>query len=275
MLKMEITHQKRRYTNRVITLLTDFGYRDGFVGSMKGVILGINPGAQIVDISHEVQPQNIDEAGFILFSTYNHFPEGTIHVAVVDPGVGSPRKIIAVKTRNYIFLSPDNGLLKYIFFREKNCRVFEVTNRIFFLNRVSSTFHGRDIFAPVSAHLSLGTNINEIGKKTRNFIKPEIEKPSVEENRISGAIIHIDHFGNLITNISTNELRNFKRKNNTIINAGNIRIDGIKRSYSSVEENKPVALFSSSNLLEISINQGNAHKNLKLEVGDKIELTFE
>ncbi len=162
---MEITHQKRRYTNRVITLLTDFGYRDGFVGSMKGVILGINPGAQIVDISHEVQPQNIDEAGFILFSTYNHFPEGTIHVAVVDPGVGSPRKIIAVKTRNYIFLSPDNGLLKYIFFREKNCRVFEVTNRIFFLNRVSSTFHGRDIFAPVSAHLSLGTNINEIGKK--------------------------------------------------------------------------------------------------------------
>ena len=145
--------------NGIITLLTDFGERDGFIGTMKGVILSINPKATIVDISHEIPAQDIEAGAFVLNNSYRYFPPGTIHVAVVDPGVGSNRKILAVQSDDYFFIAPDNQVLKYIFHASETLTVIEVLNKEFFLNKISQTFHGRDIFAPVAAHLSTDVGI--------------------------------------------------------------------------------------------------------------------
>jgi len=239
---------------------------------MKGVILNINPCAQIVDISHEIDSQDIEEGGYVLSTSYDFFPEGTVHVAVVDPGVGGTRNIIAVQSKKYIFIAPDNGLLKYVFYKEDTFDVFEISNKTYFLNTISSTFHGRDIFAPVSAYLSLGTGISAMGRKTVDYYYPEIKKPHFKENAISGSIIHIDRFGNLITNISRHYLEKFNLYNSLRIHAGKSILGEIKECYSSVEEGAPVALFSSSGFLEIGMNKGNAQEALNLNKGDKIEI---
>jgi S-adenosylmethionine hydrolase len=169
----------------LITLLTDFGTSDYYVGAMKGVILGICPDARIVDITHEIPPQDIQTAAFTLLAAYKSFPKGTIHVAVVDPGVGSDRKPILIQSRDYFFIAPDNGLLSFIAENEKETQVFHLTNEKYFNSPVSATFHGRDVFAPVAAQLACGVNPEELGKAINDFVRLQPLKPEIEGDNVS------------------------------------------------------------------------------------------
>ena len=256
--------------NGIITLSTDFGIKDGFVGVMKGIIYGINPQARIVDITHHIPPQNIDAGSFILQNSYKHFPKGTIHVVVVDPGVGSRRRILAVAANNHFFLAPDNQILKYIFYKNETLNVAEVLNKRYFSKKISRTFHGRDIFAPVAAHLSKGVPIENLGEIITDFDRGRIQWPVLSENKITGTIIHIDTFGNLISNIEENDLLNRAIR----IRVGKINLNNLSNSYAEVNIGEPLAIFGSSGFLEIAVRNGHAQNHLSLNIGDRFEIDF-
>ncbi len=192
---------------RIITLLTDFGAQDYFVGAMKGVIISINSEVRIVDITHEIPPQDIESAAFNLLCCYKDFPEGTIHVAVVDPGVGSNRRAILIECAHQFFVGPDNGVFSWLCQKESNFRAIEITNDKFFRHPVSQTFHGRDIFAPVAAAISTGVAMEEFGPAIDGLAQLEpLEPKKVGQGIIEGAIINIDRFGNCITNLTRDHL---------------------------------------------------------------------
>jgi S-adenosylmethionine hydrolase len=253
----------------IITLLTDFGYSDPYAGIMKGVILEINPNVQVVDVSHGISPQNMNEAAYILKSAYPYFPRGTIHVVVVDPGVGSKRAVLAVQTDSYRFLAPDNGVLKYVFDKHPEAKVVRVTNPLYFLDPVSRTFHGRDIFAPTAAYWAKGISIEKMGEPCDSYIRGEVNHPIKDIGTITGSIIYIDGFGNGITNISEAMIEN---KKNVRIKVNHKNIDRICLSYQDVAVGEPLALIGSQNTLEISVRNGNAQKQLNLHVGDTITI---
>lgn len=255
--------------NTIITLLTDFGTQDGFVGTMRGVILGINPQARIVDIAHEVAPQDIHQAAFVLRNAYPFFPSGTIHVVVVDPGVGTRRRIIGVWTNRYYFLAPDNGVLKYVFHQEKDLKVVEITNRDYFLDEVSYTFHGRDIFAPVAAHLSLGVDLNKLGRTIDDFIKGEVTQAEIRDDKIIGRVIYIDRFGNLITDVPREMVEKLPESKFQIM-AGTYKIRKICRSYLEGSSSEPSGVIDSSGFLAIFLNQGSAADLTGLKIGDRV-----
>lgn len=191
----------------LITLLTDFGTADYFVGAVKGVILSINPEATIVDITHEIPPQDIEAAAFTLLAAYATFPLNTIHVAVVDPGVGSSRRPILVEAAGQLFVGPDNGIFSYVCDRVKSPRVFHLTNAKYFRQPVSPTFNGRDIFAPVAAAVSKGTEPERLGEKIKDYVRLKPLTPEKSRRgEIKGRVIHIDHFGNCVTNITRNDM---------------------------------------------------------------------
>ena len=193
--------------NKLIALLTDFGTKDYFVGAMKGAILSINAPARIVDITHDIEPQNIRAASFTLRACYRDFPAKTIFAAVVDPGVGSDRKAVLVETNDYYFIAPDNGLLSFVFNQPENYKIFELTNEEFFARRVSATFHGRDVFAPIAAHLSKSVAPHSFGARTESFVRFEETEPRrISTGEIEAEIIHADRFGNLITNLTSDDL---------------------------------------------------------------------
>ncbi|TMP99216.1 MAG: SAM-dependent chlorinase/fluorinase, partial [Verrucomicrobia bacterium] len=194
---------------RVITLTTDFGATDWFVGTMKGVILGISPRAQIVDLTHEIAAGDIRAASFVLAAGCRFFPPGTIHVVVVDPGVGSHRIILSVQTKNYTFLGPDNGVLSPALANEGVKAVYQVTNKKFFLSPVSQTFHGRDLFAPVAGYLMNGVPPQKLGSKVHDFVRLEWPQPRRSKNEVRGEILYIDHFGNAISNLAESLLSSF------------------------------------------------------------------
>ena len=256
--------------NGIITLSTDFGIRDNFVGVMKGVIYSINPTARIVDISHSIPPQNINAGAFILHTSYFHFPPGTIHVLVVDPGVGSDRRILAVQANSHFFIAPDNQILKYIFYKNETLTVIDVLNKRYFSQDVSRTFHGRDIFAPVAAHLSNGIPIQALGDVITDFDRGEISSPNISGNKTIGTIIHIDVFGNLITNIKEKDLT----KKLFSIKAGSIIFEKLSNSYTEVKIGEPLAIIGSSGYLEIAVRNGNAQRNLDLCLREKVEIEF-
>src|SRR5258707_13543894 len=188
----------------IITLLTDFGSRDYFVGAMKGAILSINRHALIIDITHEIPPQDIEAAAFNLFATYKDFPAGTIHLAVVDPGVGSTRKPILIECGEQFFVGPDNGIFSWICEREGSSRAIHLTSEAFFRQPVSQTFHGRDVFAPVAAALSAGVAMTEFGEKLSEYVRLDPLMPAVRsDGAVAGRVIHIDRFGNCITNLTS------------------------------------------------------------------------
>ncbi|MCS7287028.1 MAG: SAM-dependent chlorinase/fluorinase [Anaerolineae bacterium] len=250
----------------VITLLTDFGLSDNFVGVMKGVILSINPTVTIVDITHEVPPQDILTAAFLLDASWPYFPPGSIHVAVVDPGVGTARRAIAVETTRAIFLAPDNGLLTPILKRGQVRRVISLNNPRYWLPQVSYTFHGRDIFAPTAAHISLGVPLEEIGIAIEDPILMDWPCPSkLPDGTIVGHILHIDRFGNLITNLKAEDL-----KEGVVIRVADYQIQGLKKTFADVAIGEPVAYIGSTGYLEIAIRQGNAARTFNLRRGDKI-----
>ena len=257
---------------RIITLTTDFGTSDHYVGVMKGVILNINPQVQIVDITHAVPPQDIHGAAFLIDSTYRYFPTGTIHVIVVDPGVGSERRAIVCQTETAYFVCPDNGILTHILRDEGRIHIVAVENPAYFLPQVSNTFHGRDIFAPVAAHLSRGVPIDKLGSPTTQPIQFPIPSPQVTDKAIIGQVIWIDAFGNLVTNISREILESREGGNGVVIHAGSAEINHLNRSYAESAIGEVLAILGSFSRLEISINQGNAAQTLGLKRGDAITI---
>lgn len=255
---------------RIITLLTDFGLKDNFVGVIKGVILKIKPDVGIVDISHNIDAQDKFAAAFLLKASYKYFPEGTIHVIVVDPGVGAQRKIILVKTKEYYFLSPDNGILSLALKEEKIERIVSVENDKFFLKPVSDTFHGRDIFAPVAGFLSKGNKLSEFGPQVKHIEEISVPQPQKNNQKLTGQIIHIDRFGNLVTNIDIDTLQSFSK--GVKIRIKGMPVDGISASYQDVGFGKPLAIIGSFGYLEIAVNGASAENYFSLRKSDKIEL---
>jgi S-adenosylmethionine hydrolase len=254
----------------MIALLTDFGTQDYFAGAMKGAILSINRQAKIVDITHEIPPQDIRAAAFTLRACYKDFPEGTIFVAVVDPGVGSNRKAILVETEDYFFIAPDNGLLSFVV-EGGSPRIFELTNKKYFAANISSTFHGRDIFAPVAAHLSNGAQPNEFGARIEDLTRFEIAAPrNISDKTIEAEIIHIDRFGNLITNLKREDL---PQKFSLEING--MKIDKLKTFYAESDADEIFMIAGSAGFLEIAAAQNSAEKILNAKPGQVIEIKTE
>lgn len=256
----------------MITLITDFGDRGGYAGIMKGVILTINPRCPIVDITHHIAPQNIEEAAFVLGSAYPFFPEGTVHLVVVDPGVGGPRKPIIVECERYRFVGPDNGVFSLVFSREQITGVWEIVADQCGFSRVSPTFHGRDIFAPIAARLSLGTPAAELGNEVRSWIRLDTLEPEIEEGVIKARVISVDHFGNLVSNLSRDDFVRLAGSRPFRISVGGAVLKGIARSYSDVREGEVLALFGSSGLLEISVRNGDCRQQLQVTRGAPVEI---
>ena len=261
-----VSLEKMETRSNIITLLTDFGTKDYFVGAMKGVILSINKRANIIDITHQVPPQDILSASFTLCACYRDFPKKTIFVAVVDPGVGSNRRAILVKTADYYFIAPDNGLLSFIFDEATDFRVYELENEKFFKHPISQTFHGRDIFAPVAAHLSNGVNATEFGSKIKDVVRFEENKPrKISDKEIEAEIIHIDHFGNLITNLTRNDLpQSFTLKIN------GEKIEKMQDFFAEAEQKELFMILGSAGFLEVVAFQDSAAKILLAKIGQKV-----
>lgn len=260
----------------VITLLTDFGLQDEYAGVMKGVILSVHPPAVIVDISHQIDPQDVMQAAHMLCSSWPYFPAGTVHVIVVDPGVGGKRGILAAQREGHLFLAPDNGILSLLAEDGNFKSLIRVENSMYFRNTVSRTFHGRDIFAPVAAHLSMGVKPENLGRPVdlTQIKQMESEKPSVsEKGELIGKIVSTDRFGNLISNISEELLSRFGKHRRVEIHLASCKIEGLSESYDSAATGQPLAIIGSRGLLEISVNCGHAGKYFRVGKGAQITVT--
>jgi len=265
---------------RIITLTTDFGTSDTYVGIMKGVILSINPKAQIVDLTHAIPPQDIYEAAFSIYAAHSYFPKGTIHIIVVDPGVGSERQAIVSRTDSAFFVCPDNGVLSYLLQNVGNeggqsIDSVAIQNSVYYLPEVSNTFHGRDVFAPVAAHLSLGVSLDAIGSPVQTLVQLPIQVPELTNGVLTGQIVKIDRFGNAITNISETAIARLKSTSTGgmstyEIRVGSVRLHRFNRAYAESGVGKPLAIIGSSGLLEIAINGGNAKEGLGIKWGDPV-----
>ena len=255
-----------------VVLLTDFGTKDAYAASMKGVILRIFPRATVIDLTHEIEPQNVKQGAFVLEAVYPYFPAGSIFVSVVDPGVGSERQILAAKTGRGIFLAPDNGLLTRVLEKEKGFELRIVTNRHFFLKEISPTFHGRDCFAPTAASLAKNpSQFYKLGPRISNFKRLPFPSPRREGRRVIGEVVYFDHFGNAFTNIPK-EWVSAARKGKLKVRVKGKKIAPIRKSYFEAPPGEAVAVFSSTNLLEIAVNHGSARKRLGLREGTPVEL---
>ncbi|MFC1924106.1 S-adenosyl-l-methionine hydroxide adenosyltransferase family protein [Chloroflexota bacterium] len=271
----------------IITLTTDFGTDDAYVAVMKGVMLTINPEVTIVDICHSIEPQNIAQAAFVISNACDYFPQDTIHVVIVDPEVGSQRRAVILKTPKAFFVAPDNGVLSYVIgtLEEKlppsrggppaaekkrlptQLKAVEITNSKFWRHPVSSTFHGRDIFAPVAAHLSLGVLLEDFGQSITSLFALPFPRPQIGANGVlKGHIVHIDHFGNLITDFSKEDLPPSK----PCLEIAGQQIEGLSTSYADAD--KLLAILGSSGNLEIALKNGSAASLLDAKVGDEVRI---
>ncbi len=270
----------------IITLTTDFGLDDPFVGIMKGVILNIVPDAQIVDITHNIEPQNIAQAALILNATYPWFPRKTVHVVIVDPGVGSPlkgkakksenlgptmRRAMVVQSKFQTFVGPDNGVLTPALYSDS--RVYEITNKKYFLKNISNTFHGRDVFAPCAAWIASGIAQSKMGPRVLKPVHLDFPQPQLKGTTLQGEIIYIDRFGNLTTNISAELIHETFSSSATInVQIGKHRIEGLVTGYYQMKDNQPGAIINSWNQLEIFYREDNAQKKLKARMGQSVTL---
>jgi S-adenosyl-L-methionine hydrolase (adenosine-forming) len=257
--------------NPILTLTTDFGLADHYVGTMKGVILGICPRAQIVDISHDVRPFSIPDGAYLIAQAYRYFPRKTVHVVVVDPGVGTSRRPILLEAAGQYFIAPDNGVLSMIYFAEEH-KIRLISNERFFRHPVSRTFHGRDVFSPVAAHLAAGIPPSRIGKPIDDYLKPAFGKPTRTGKRTwTGQILRIDRFGNIVTNFHANDFPNFEQRDFSLA-IGPVEINVLAHSYTECGPGELFVIFGSSGYLEVSLNQGSAAKRIACETGATAEL---
>lgn len=251
-----------------VVLLTDFGLQDPFAGVIKGVLLSRAPRARILDLTHGIPPGDVSTASFWLMSCFPYFPKGSLFVVVVDPGVGSERKIIWAKTKNYNFLAPDNGVLSWVERKEAFLEVREVSNEKFFLSPVSSTFHGRDIFAPVAAALLKGEPAKSLGPKASGFKKTDFPVPAVLPNgRVLGKVLAVDHFGNAVTSFAPQELL---PQDQFLLHGRNL--GPLKKSYSEAGIGRPVAVLGSSGFVELSLRQSSLVREWGVRSGDTVEI---
>jgi len=257
----------------IISLLSDFGLKDPYVAEMKAVILSICTEAHIIDVSHNIEKFNIRAGAFVLASAVPYFPNGTIHVAVVDPGVGTKRRALLVETKHAFYIGPDNGLLMLAAQRGGIRHVYAITNPKLMLPRVSSTFHGRDVFAPAAAHLANETLPSDFGPEIYDYVIPKFAKPHLTKGELCGEVLHVDDFGNIITNISKGDMdkigiiEGFKL---SIKLGGKATRMKFCSTYGEAPAKKPLALIGSHDFLEIAINQGIASKRFKIKVGDPV-----
>ena len=252
----------------IITLMTDFGLRDPYVPMMKGVILSINPEAKIVDISHRVKAGSIFQAALLIRETYPFFPPGTVHVAVIDPSVGSERRLIAAEADSHFFVGPDNGLFWPILQAHAASTIIHLTRDEYFLPEVSYTFHGREVFAPVAAHITLGVKLDSLGEPIQDSVQLAVPLPYEKEGVLYGEIIRVDNFGNLITNIHRENFEKFLSLAPPVVEIGNLTVKKFGFTYADVEEGEPLALINSSHWLEIAVNLGRASDYLEKESGE-------
>lgn len=255
----------------LITLLTDFGVRDHYVAAMKGVILGICPNATLVDITHEVSSYEVLEAAYLLSQTWPHYPKKTVHLVVVDPGVGSSRRPILAELDGHRFVAPDNGVLTPILTQD-GCKARHITATQYFRKTVSQTFHGRDIFSPVAAHLASGLAPAKVGPRIEDYLRLTIERPIRSARRgWTGAILHVDHFGNIVTNIPIAEFPQIEMQPFEV-SIGMRTVEKLARSYAEMPPGELFAIVGSSGYLEISANQASAAKLLGCETGAPVEI---
>lgn len=259
----------------VVTLLTDFGERDYFVASMKGVILNINPQCRIVDLSHRVAPQQVEEAAYLLKACYKYFPDGTIHVAVVDPGVGTSRRALLATSSRYFFLGPDNGILSAALDEETGVEVRQIENKQYRLDSEGATFDGRDLFAPSAAWLTRGQQPGSYGRLIRDYATLRSPLPEWKSGVLVGQIVYVDRFGNLISNVTPlflKEVTGKSRRDRVTIRIAGVTIDGLVQNYAAGGPGTPGALINSNGQLEIFIKDGSAAELLKSGRGARIDL---
>ena len=257
-----------------ITLTTDFGVSDHFVGVMKGVIFRIAPRARVIDITHDIPPYSIAEGAFAIAQAYRYFPPKTIHVVVVDPGVGSARRPILAEMGGYFFIAPDNGVLSMIYSREPKKKVRHIANEKLFLHPVSRTFHGRDIFAPTAAHLAAGVSSARMGKRIEDYVKLALGQPARTGKRVwTGTVLKVDRFGNLITDLHIDSFPEVKTRPFEL-NAGLERISRLAQTFSDAQPGELFVVEGSSGYLEVAANQNSAAKQLGCAAGSPVELTI-
>jgi S-adenosylmethionine hydrolase len=255
----------------IITLTTDYGTSDHLVGAMKGVILKILPEAQIVDICHQIIPCDILDGALTIGQVYSYFPPRTVHVVVVDPGVGSQRRPILVSAETQYFVAPDNGVLSMVYEKEPAVTVRHITAEHYFLQPISNTFHGRDIFAPVAAWLAKAAQSSSFGEEVSDFVRFSIPKPKSADNAIRGVVLKVDNFGNMVTNLTADHVPQiFAAEAKFRINIGGKQVDKFLQYYAQGAPGEPFAILGSSGFLEIASNHGHAARMLNMQRGAEI-----
>lgn len=274
---------------RTIALLTDFGTEDIYVGVMKGIITRICPDASLIDITHAIQPQNVRQGAFALLNAYTYFPPGTIFLVVVDPGVGSSRRLIAVQAGGYYFVAPDNGVLAYTLSELDVQAMVELDNPAYHLDAISQTFHGRDVFSPVAAHLAAGVEITRLGSPLEQLVDYPLPELAIDAAVISGEVLHIDHFGNVITSIGilewdgAGQLRLSPRlaegraitldTSQVVVMLNDQTVRGVMKTYSGTAPGEILATVGSSGYLELAVNQGSCAARLGTMIGDVVKVS--
>ncbi len=270
-----MVERRRRFARgRIISLLTDFGEDSPYAGAMKGVILQICPKAQIVDISHAIPHFDVRYAAYVLAESAPFFPPGSIHLAVVDPGVGTERRPIVAETKHYLFVGPDNGLLSIAAGRDGVVSAWEIQNPRYVLDKLSRTFHGRDIFAPVAAHLANGVPLEDIGRRLDSFEVLQLAEPRLEGDELLGEVLFVDPFGNLVTNITRSKLMELPRHRDAFAVCVGDTIKEIRllSTYGEAKPGAPLILPGSSGLLEIAVNRGSAAEFFHATLGAPVRL---
>ncbi|MBI1388173.1 MAG: hypothetical protein GC154_06970 [bacterium] len=273
----QVLNEAMTKQNPIITLLTDFGNTDGFIGVMKGVMMQIAPAARFVDISHELPAFSISSAAFLNAWSFGYFPTGSVHLCVVDPGVGTHRRALAVETQGHRFIAPDNGLLTPVLQMDGGATIVSLDNERYWLGRVSQTFHGRDIFSPAAAHLAAGVDIRDMGTLIHDPVMLSHEPPVIANGRIECRIRYIDRFGNLVTDLERHRFEEWVQANrctpedvNLIISGA--RIQGVRPTYGAQQKGGLVAVFNGFDRLEIAVTQGRANRRTGLGIDDTVVL---
>jgi len=263
----------RQKPSGIVTLITDFGWAGEYVGALKGAILRVNPHCLIVDITHQIESQNILQASFVLRKSYSYYPPGTVHGVVVDPGVGTKRRAVVVEKDKYFFVGPDNGVFSGLLSAGGAIRARKIARKEYFLTPVSDTFQGRDVFAPVAGHLSLGLDPAKLGPKVKNLVRMSFPEPRRGKKHLTARVLWADSFGNLITNVTRQEYAR-KLEPRFQIQGRGWSIDRLSRTYGEGKPGQPLALFGSGGLLEISVNRGNARNTLGLNPGNSFTIQW-